>query len=71
MYLIYFFQTNADTVSKKSSDSSNDVEDLKQQLANERKQKAEMQKELDLQVIKLMLFSGSPFLKSNFHELGF
>lgn len=41
---------NVDSISKKSSDSSNDLDEIKQQLAGERKQKAELQKELDLQV---------------------
>ncbi|KAJ1521924.1 hypothetical protein ONE63_002259 [Megalurothrips usitatus] len=60
---------NTDAVSKKSSDSSNDVEDLKQQLAAERKQKAELQKELDLQIsLRAEMEVAMKLLEKDIHE---
>ncbi|XP_052121771.1 RUN and FYVE domain-containing protein 2 isoform X1 [Frankliniella occidentalis] len=61
--------TNADAVSKKSSDSSNDVDELKQQLAAERKQKGELQKELDLQIsLRAEMEVAMKLLEKDIHE---
>ncbi|XP_034230362.1 RUN and FYVE domain-containing protein 2-like isoform X1 [Thrips palmi] len=60
---------NADSISKKSSDSSNDVDEIKQQLAAERKQKAELQKELDIQIsLRAEMEVAMKLLEKDIHE---